>query len=384
MATSLKRILFAGPWWHEDLMQGVARHVARRGWHLNLEPALSGRLPDRWEGDGVLTTLGGEGDVVERFLERVACPGVSLSLNRPGLRISRVGIDNRVAGEMAASHFLDRGFESFGFYDRTTQFAGDLRREAFAAALQPGPHAVVDLSPGDPTTSTDWVARQEELCERLTAAEKPLAVFAVDDASGVEVIEACQRLGLSIPHDVGVLGMLDMPLFRQSSTVGMSSIRVDFGRLTEVACDVLARLMAGEAPLDEPILIAPEGIAARESTDVIAAKHPGVAKAIRFMMERYRQPIALREIVQASGMSQARLYVAFRQDIGQSPVAVLGRIRLDKARKQLRETRDTIERVSAECGFGERINLYRQFKQQLGMSPGRYRKQARSAGALED
>ncbi len=78
-----RRVLFAAPWWHEDLMRGMAWHAAERGWHLNLETALSGRLPERWAGDGVLTTLGGDPVALKRFLVHARCPAVSLSLNCP-------------------------------------------------------------------------------------------------------------------------------------------------------------------------------------------------------------------------------------------------------------------------------------------------------------
>jgi LacI family transcriptional regulator len=383
VSRTIKRVLFAGPWWHEDLMQGVARHAGRRGWHLNLEPALSGQLPDDWRGDGLITTLGGDMGAFERFRRRAACPAVSLSLNHPEVAIPRVGFDNAAAGRMAAEHLLQRGFTSFAFYDRAGQYSGQRRRAAFADALAEAGHdhdpvlslaiapRISDSQPGQ------WVARQQMLTQELQQAPKPLAVFAADDSSAVEVVEACQSIGLDIPHQVGVLGMLDMPLFRESTTVPISSITVDFDTNTRVACELLESMMAGGPAPDRPIVFAPTGIATRASTDVIAARHPGVARAIRFMMEQYAQPIGVPDIVGASGMSQTRLFAAFKQDVGQPPAAVLTRIRLDKARRQLAQTHDKIEVVAEACGFGNRINLYRQFKQRLGLSPGAFRRRAR-------
>lgn len=360
-------------------MQGIARNVAKHGWHLNLEAALSGRLPRRWSGDGILTTL--SRDIpFEQFQKRAGCPAVSLSLNRPQIQIPRVGFDNRIAGHLAAEHFLERGFGSFAFYHRHHQYSGQQRFAAFTERIrQAGFDTVANWDQIDQPDQRDhWAGRQELLTQWLSAADRPVGVFAADDAAGVEVIEACQSLGLSIPYEVGVLGMLDIPLFRQSTTVAMSSITVDFAASTRIACDVLAKLMEGGDRPSEPILLAPTGIAVRESTDTIAAGDPHVARAIRFMMEHYGDPIDVGRIVAASGLGQTQLYAAFKQYVGQSPAALLTRIRIDKAKRSLADSKTKIEAIAHACGFGDRINLYRQFKQHEGISPGAYRRHARS------
>lgn len=382
----MKRILFASPYWHEALMQGIARHASSHGWHINLETALSGKLPRDWHGDGILTTIGDDLTGLQRFWKRAQCPAVSLSLNHPHLDIPRVGINNQPAGELAAEHLLDRGFQNFAFYDRTGQHAGHQRCEAFASALAVMGFEVRRLFAPfeDPKEAGLWTGRQRMIEHLLREIDKPCAVFASDDFAGVEVIEACQSLGLNIPHDVAVLGMLDIPLFRQSTTITLSSITVDFDEQTRMACDLLASLMDGQPAPTRPILLNPTGIAVRQSTDVIAAKTPGVAKAVRYMMEHYAKPIDVPDIVKISGMSQTALYEAFRRDTGQPPATVLTRIRLDKAKQRLTRSKDTIEAISHDCGFGDRVNLYRQFKQQLDITPGEYRKQTRAEAEAEN
>ncbi|MBI1337001.1 MAG: helix-turn-helix domain-containing protein [Phycisphaera sp.] len=383
MEHNIKRVLFAAPWWHEDLMQGIARHAAAHGWHLNLDPALSGRLPEKWNGDGILTNLGSVVTELERLIQRAGCPAVSLSLNHPHIPIPRVGIDNKIAGQLAADHFLERGFTSFAMYGRSDQHAGNQRYKAYAEKLATFGHTVTRMPDAhtDLDDLNEWTTRHQLLCELLRQLHKPVAVFAVDDASAVEVIEACQTIGLKIPDDVGVLGMLDMPLFRHSTTIPLSSVTVDFDTQTRIACDLLDSMMDGQPhpPPDKPILIPPTGIATRASTDTIAAQTPGVARAIRYMLDHYPKPIGLPDLVRASGMSQSRLYAAFHKDTSQSPVAVLTRIRLDKAKRVLVNSDKAIDNVATDCGFKDRINLYRQFKQHLGLSPGQYRQHHRDA-----
>ncbi|MBT3295634.1 MAG: substrate-binding domain-containing protein [Verrucomicrobia bacterium] len=278
--------------------------------------------------------------------------------------------------KIAAEHFFRRGFRSTAFYRNALTHAGSLRFRAFKRHVERVGHKVIDLVP--PSSWSDeensWLRRQHWLSQRLVDLQQPVAVFAHDDSSGVEVIEACQSESIAIPDGVAVLGMLDIAMFRESTTVPLSSIVVDFDTHTRIACDLLALMMAGEPPPKEPILLPPTGIAVRESTDTIAAHTPVVANAIRFILDHFSEPIGVPDVARAVGMSQTPFYRACHADLGCPPGSVLSRIRLEKAKSMLIESDETVHNVAAACGFGDRINLHRQFKKQLGISPAAYRK----------
>ena len=72
-------------------------------------------------------------------------------------------------------------------------------------------------------------------------------------------------------------------------------------------------------------------------------------------------------------MSKTRLYIAFENDLNESPGAVLTRIRIDKAKRMLRETNEKVHVISEACGFGDAVNLYRCFKRHVGLAPRSYR-----------
>ena len=48
-------------------------------------------------------------------------------------------------------------------------------------------------------------------------------------------------------------------------------------------------------------------------------------------------------------------------------------IRIESAKKLLRETQKTMLEIIAECGFGSDRSFYRQFKEAVGESPYKYR-----------
>jgi LacI family transcriptional regulator len=371
-----KRVLFASPWWHSDIVNGVLRHAASLGWHVDLQTVLSGQLPGRWAGDGIITQLGGDLEQTKRLLAETACPAVSLNNNFPEIDIPRVSTDGQAVGRMAAEHFMERGFQTFAFYSARESIAASQRYGQFAKTLELAGHRAETLSWHDrrKTRDENWRDRQQWLVERLKSLDQPLAVFAFNDQAAVEVIEACLAESIAVPDQVAVLGVLDMDLFRHCTTVSLSSIQFDFDRITREACELLDRLMEGEPVPTEPILHPPTGIAVRQSTDTLAAHAPVVARAVRFMLDHYAEPIGIDDILEAAGGSRAGLFNAFKKDRDQAPGEVLLDIRLDRAKRMLEQTDEKVYTVAEACGFGKPVNLHRAFNQSVGMSPNRYRK----------
>lgn len=375
-----RRVLFGSPWWHSDIVNGVLRHAARLGWHVDLQTLLSGRLPDEWDGDGIITQLGSDLDEQRAFLDRTRCPAVSLNANFPQIDIPRVSTNSAAAGRLAAEHLLERGFQHFAFYAYDLSSRTFARHAAYKQALQHAGYEPYTIAWADEQQHYDstWPQRIAWLRQRLADLPQPLAVYAFNDQAAVEVIEACLAESIPVPERVAVLGTLNMDLFRHSTTIGLSSIDFDFDDMTRRACQLLHDMMQGSPPPDDPILVPPVRVVVRQSTDIVAAHTPLVARAIRFMLDHYHQPIGIDDIRQAVGGSRARLFNAFKNDMNRTPGDVLTRIRLDHAKRLLTDTDDKVYAIAAACGFGKPLNLHRAFKQQTGQSPNAYRKQQRT------
>jgi len=373
-----KRVLYASHWWLEEMMGAVAHYAAHYGWHLNFEMCLTGEPPEDWRGDGIITTFSGDLGKMKRFLAEADCPAVSLNQNVPEIDIPRVDIDIEEVGRMAATHFLERGFRSFAAYTPHTHYATALGYASFERSVAEAGHTVHYLrwQQERGRARDSWPNRGKWLALKLRKLPKPLAVLAIEVECPAQVIEVCVAEALMVPDEVAVLGCLDMPVFREATSIPISKIITDHVAQAREACRLLRRMMAGEPAPAAPIHIAPTGIVTRRSTDTIAATTPHVAKAVRFMLDHYTEPIGVPDAVRVSGMSRSGLYYAFDSDLGESPGAVLTRIRIDKAKRMLRETDEKITTVSEACGFGDPVNLYRHFKDTLGLSPRAYRKQA--------
>ncbi|MDT8391474.1 MAG: substrate-binding domain-containing protein [Lentisphaeria bacterium] len=378
-----KRVLYASQWWLEDQMGCVAREAAQRHWHINFQMCVTNRLPRRWRGDGIITTFSAPIEEEAAFLKQANCPAVALNQYHRDIDVPYVSLDMTAAGQLAAGHFLERGFRHFAHYTRSSWQATKLPYLPFEkrVAEHGGTVARLDWAAVKGCWGETWEGRHDWLRHRLRTLPKPLAVLAVEPLAAVEVIEAALEEGLDVPDQVAVLGLFDISFFRECATVGLSCIIQDFEKQVRTACDLLARMMDGEPAPSNPILLPPAGITTRRSTDTIAAHMPEVAKAIRYLRRNYAAPVSVDQLADICDVSRTRLYDVFDADLGQSPHALLTRIRLDKAKKMLLETDEKIRAIAEACGFGSVVNLHRHFKSDLGMTPGAYRKRAEGGGA---
>ena len=376
-----KNILLLGLRWHEALIQAVANEAAERRWHLNLGASLHGIIPEGWNGDGIIGTYGVKPADLGRLVRRTKCPAVGVGMDFQKVGVPSVLTDNQVTGRLAAEHFLERGFRDFALYSAAGYALADQRHSAFRAKLREHgctcEYLLKHKATDEVGLNTSWEIRLRNLRKALRKQPKPLAVYTDLDYDAVWVIEACQSEGLSVPDDVAVLGTLDMPLYRRSSTVPLSSIAIGYEDNARLACDLLQRMMDGESVPRENILTQPKGVVARHSTDTFASRDPQVTQAIQFMFSHYHEPINLADIAAATGVSKSTLYNVFQSEVERTPLDVLTYIRLNKAKQMLRETNEKVNVIAVECGFGLVANLYHHFKPSTGVTPIAYRQQSR-------
>ena len=115
-------------------------------------------------------------------------------------------------------------------------------------------------------------AADGHLIEVLAADQALLhvGVMAVHDYRARVLVDACLRLGLDAPHDVAVIGTDNDPTICEFCQPTLSSISRSAWKVGYEAAALLDRLMAGNPAPEHDILIPPDGLVARLSTDTIA------------------------------------------------------------------------------------------------------------------
>ncbi|MDR3518614.1 MAG: AraC family transcriptional regulator [Azospirillaceae bacterium] len=92
---------------------------------------------------------------------------------------------------------------------------------------------------------------------------------------------------------------------------------------------------------------------------------------IEYMRENFDQEIRLQELANIANLNQFVLLRQFRDDYGVTPHQYLRTFRVNQAMKYIAQGMKLAD-VAQSCGFFDQSHLNRQFKQTVGVSPGKY------------
>ena len=100
-----------------------------------------------------------------------------------------------------------------------------------------------------------------------------------------------------------------------------------------------------------------------------------VRDIITFLVNHYKQNLALKDIADQIGLSPFYLERLFKQETSETPRAYLEKIRIDKAAHLLISTSLTNLEICYEVGFQSPSNFYKVFRSLKNCSPSEYRKE---------
>jgi LacI family transcriptional regulator len=160
--------------------------------------------------------------------------------------------------------------------------------------------------------------------------------------------------------------------------IPISSVAVNAEKIGYETAALLDRMMAGERPPTEPIEIPPICVEQRESTAGLGVRDRAVVKAVSAMREGIDQALTIDGLAAALGISRRHLDRRFSDALGRTAAEELRRLRVERARRLLRETNKNVLQVALDCGFSDANRLNAAFRATLGMSPTAYRRQLAS------
>jgi LacI family transcriptional regulator len=332
--------------------------------------------PSGWQGDGMLVN-DTEAPRLAKFIRAQVKkqPTVLFGANHSGIAGPCVEEDNIECGRLAAKHFLNRGYRNFAWISISRGKVERDRRAGFIEALVANGQQCTELK-RDVARGTEedtWNNRRQWLEAELKKLPKPLAVFALDDLLAVEVVEVCLDNSIRVPEDVAVIGAGNIEIACDCSPVSISSIDLNFGEMAYRAAELLDSLMAGRIMPKKPIIIPVGGVVLRGSSDAIAVTHEGMVKAVQMIQKNFQSNIGVGEIAQAAGISRRALHYLFAKELRRTPARHLLQVRLDHAKRMLRETDEKIGTIAHDCGFTTDRNLHRCFVRETELPPQQWR-----------
>ena len=357
--------------WTRMVLKGIASYAreASDSWNVFLEPRgfhekLS--LPKKWQGDGVILRLTHAG--LQQAVMRRKLPAVNVSwLGRHSETIPKVVSDERGCAEVGVRHLRDKGYSNIAFVGPSSEldYRDTIDRECQR------------LAGVDYRSLPQTDARRsgvKSIVEWLKQLPTPLGILAWNTAASKSVLDACTELGLHVPHDVGIVCIEHDHLMASMSDTPLTSIDQDPLSVGYEAARLLDSMMNGARSPDEPILIRPQGVVCRQSTEAAKTEDEVVKAALQYIKENYTRPIRVGDICAILDVSRRQLEHRFRLAINSTPANEIRMARLTNVKRLLVETSFSLDKIAVLSGYDYSEVMTRAFKQKFGYTPGEFRK----------
>ncbi|MCA9229314.1 MAG: XylR family transcriptional regulator [Planctomycetales bacterium] len=365
--------------WESSVIRGIADYAQNHGhWHLLIDPRdhdLRSALPDLWEGDGIIARISSRMQL-DQIRDR-GVPTVNIDTVFEGTKgISDVITDERQRAELAFSHLRDRGFERFAYFAPPSRQYSSKRGREFIATVRQAGFDCREYKPGYRAgRKIGWEEQQRRVSGWLDSLPFPVAIFTVDAHRGRQLAEICHLRQIRVPDQVAILAGDTDELMCDVSTPPLSSVAAAGQRLGYEALALLDRLIQGEKPPREPLMVPLQGVISRQSTDILAIDDETVVRALRFIRTHAFQDIVVKDILREIPVSRRCLEIQFRNYLGRSPAEEIRRVRLEKGRELLALSTMSISEIATSCGFANATRFGVAFRKRFGQTPLAYRKE---------
>ena len=196
---------------------GIARYAREHSWHLMIQDRL-GYRPLAWNGDGVVATLRSDAPSVATILKirKRGIPVVDVTMSRPDIRVPRVTSDHVGIGRLAAEHFAERNFRNVVWFSAGWGSVHELRYRGLAEKIPAARWIVEEALPK--ARRNDWSTFMSWMAKTLRDAPKPLAALTYDEADAARLLDAAERVGVSVPEELAILSIGNDPINGKASS----------------------------------------------------------------------------------------------------------------------------------------------------------------------
>ena len=358
----------------QEKLSGIFRRLGENhDWDLTLVRTAAEFTPARMraalrEGyDGFILSIP-DTEKTAALLATTDVPTVVMDIHSPVLErrtgnIVFIRNSSEEIGRAAANHLLAIGkFRSFAFVHNPSVLQWSVDRfKAFRETLR---------------DNGVW-CHELKSPEGLQKLERPVGVFAANDDRGFEVIEFCHAHRLRIPEDVAVLGINNDTLICENCHPKLSSIQPDFEREGHLAAETLSKMMSAprqsnnrtiKQSNNQSLFVGIRAVIRRESTAELSTSGKLVQKALAYIRKNALRGISVDDVAQHLKVSRRLADLRFRELQNTSIGEEIIRVRLAEVQRLLRSTKDPIDSISAQCGYGNANYLKNLFRKRFSMS----------------
>ena len=107
------------------------------------------------------------------------------------------------------------------------------------------------------------------------------------------------------------------------------------------------------------------------------SEHPQIIRMLKIMDANIANPVRIKDIAAAAGLSRSAFSRAFLRCVGELPHGYLRRQRIELAQHLMLSTRKSLAEIALDCGLSDQSHLTKSFRRVVGISPNAWRRSRR-------
>lgn len=363
---------------HAGVFAGTQRYAEEHGWESIVDEYVYDTLPSRrtksMPYDGIVARAT---RTLAECAARIKVPVVNVWRSSPVQKmLPGVFPDYQTAGRLRAEHLLSRGLRNFAALGCRRDHAHDLETTEFRTTVEEaGFHCTTaGVSLDYAKTLTHWRKTEQSIDDWMNRWNLPTGVYVGGDSIGRIVVQKCRERGWRVPEDVAVIAGRNEETICEHPRPSLTSVEMGYERVGYEAAKLLHQLMDGKKPPSKPILLPPQGLVVRESTDFFAVEDELVATALEFISNNSHHRIGQDDVSRAVNAETRTLQLRFRKVLDRPIATEIRRVRIERAKRELTQSKRSLAEIARDVGFGDAMRMYEVFRRELGTTPSDYRK----------
>ena len=321
-------------------------------------------------------------DQTEQILRRTHKPVVDVFYGKMRSGFGVADVDNVAIGNLAAEHFISRGFREFAYCGYEGINFSDVRRTSFCKTVEQAGHVchVLASRKRDANYFNENVVKGERYALPANEARairswlrklpKPVAGFCSHDLRAYQVLTLCRDAGIAVPNEVAILGVDDDAILCGFTTPTISSIDPNGFETGREAVRIAREMLRSQEARSNPpcSLVKPLRLIVRGSSEIYPVDPPWLSDALVYINRNAAKGVTAADVFAHVGLSHTTVGAAFRQKVGMSVQDMLAKVRIEESCRLLESGRSVTD-VAQKSGFSSAQYFCRAFAIEHGMSP---------------
>lgn len=256
--------------WHNEIVQQIIKESKQRGYKIIISPSSAeGCLEDDTDGfyllksgmaDGAIIFDNKENDIRIKYLIENNIPFVIVGKDNNNTDTCYVDLDNYKAGYIGGKYLIEKGYKNIYFFLGNKDFiVNQERARGFLDACK----KVVNIK-YNVIYNIDNMEKAYKSTVKIIKKDNPDAIFISGDERALGIYRAVKENNLTIPNDIAVLGIDNIPLCDYIYPP-LSSIEQPEDEFGYHSIDILLELLNSKTKITKRVLINPK-LVIREST----------------------------------------------------------------------------------------------------------------------